>query len=383
MKHKDSHNNPPRDPLAKVKAIVPPVASRFKKQTLQQQTAEALESLPRITNETVAEHREEVLKGARKYKYPLSHSKNKIITISIVLLVVMTVSFIILSIVNLYKFQSATSAMYRVTQIVPFPVAKVGKDYVAYENYLFELRRYMYYYRTQQQVDFSSESGKRQLELYKPRAMESIVQDLYVKQLAAKNGVSVSDGEVDDAIKMLRTQNRLDSDKELASVIRRFYNWSINDLRRELKQELLAQKVAAKLDTAAAAKASEVLQQAKNGTDFGTLAKQYSDDSTTKDNGGQYADTAITTSTQEVPAVVVRELAKMKPGEVSSVITSPTSFEIVKLLEVSADQKYKVAHIQINFQSIDTFTKPIAENTKARYFIQVDMDAASNSTTTP
>ena len=372
MKQKDNPSDRSSNgPLAKVKAVVPPVASRFKKQTLQQQTAEALENLPRITNETVAEHREEVLKGARKYKYPLSHSKHKIIIISAVLLFVVFVASLTTAIVNLYKMQSTSSAMYRVTQIVPFPVAKVGKDYVAYENYLFELRRYMYYYRTQQQVDFSSESGKRQLELYKPRAMDSIVQDVYVKQLAAKNDISVSDGEVDDAVKMLRTQNRLASNKELASVIRRFYNWSIGDLERELRQELLAQKVAAKLDTAAAGKAADVLQQAKNGADFAALAKQYSDDTSTKEGGGQYADTAITISSQEVPVVVVRELAKMKPGEVSNVITSSTSFEIVKLLSVDETGKYKAAHIQVNFRPVDDFTKDAAAKTKVTYYIDV------------
>ncbi len=371
MKQNNSSDNSSHNPLAKVKSVVPPVASRFKKQSLQQQTAEALENLPRITNETVAEHREEVLKGARKYKYPLSHSKHKIIIISAALLFIVLMAFLVGSIVNLYKLQSTSSAMYRVTQIVPFPVAKVGKDYVSYENYLFELRRYMYYYRTQQQVDFSSESGKRQLELYKPRAMASIVQDVYVKQLAAKNGITVSSEEVDDAVKMLRTQNRLASNKELASVIRRFYNWSINDLERELHQELLAQKVAAKLDTAAATKATDVLRQAKSGADFGALAKQYSDDTSTKDNGGQYTDTTIVIGSQEVPAVVVRELAKMKPGEVSSVITSPTSFEIVKLLSVDSNGKYKASHIQINFRPVSDFTKEVAAKTKVTYYIDI------------
>jgi len=42
---------------------------------------EAISNLPRITNETIAEHREEVLSSARKYIYPLQHSLQRIVSI--------------------------------------------------------------------------------------------------------------------------------------------------------------------------------------------------------------------------------------------------------------------------------------------------------------
>src|SRR5665811_1912030 len=49
--------------------------------------------VPYITNETVAEHREQVLKGARKYIYPLQHSKHRIVVISTSIFVSMVVAF--------------------------------------------------------------------------------------------------------------------------------------------------------------------------------------------------------------------------------------------------------------------------------------------------
>src|SRR5579863_6773102 len=54
---------------------------------------EAIQAVPRITNETVAEHREAVLSSARKYIYPLRHSSHKIVTISVSLFVVVVVLF--------------------------------------------------------------------------------------------------------------------------------------------------------------------------------------------------------------------------------------------------------------------------------------------------
>jgi hypothetical protein len=73
MKAKDDQKKhlSAKERIDKIKSVVPPVAARFKKPTLQQQTDEALENVPRITNETVAEHREKVLAGGRKFKYPV------------------------------------------------------------------------------------------------------------------------------------------------------------------------------------------------------------------------------------------------------------------------------------------------------------------------
>ena len=64
---KDKTNGKIKGGIAKIKAIVPPVPKRFKKQNIQDQTEEALQNVPRITNETVAEHREEILRGARRH----------------------------------------------------------------------------------------------------------------------------------------------------------------------------------------------------------------------------------------------------------------------------------------------------------------------------
>lgn len=377
MKAKDDQKKhlSAKERIDKIKSVVPPVAARFKKPTLQQQTDEALENVPRITNETVAEHREEVLKGARRFKYPLEHSKHKIVMVSAGLLVTALVAFFVGTAISLYRLQSTSGFMYHVTQVVPFPVAKVGKHYVAYENYLFELRRYMHYYHTQQQVDFASKSGKFQLETYRPKAMQKVVDSVYVKDLARQHNITVGDDEVRDALGMLRVQNRLSSDKELASVIHRFYDWSVDDLKRELQQELLAQKVAAALDEQTGAKAGDVLRQAKAGGDFAALAGQYSDDQATKTNGGQYADTAIAAGSQEVAPVIIRELSRLKPGEVSSIITTPTSFEIVKLLEKDAAGKYRAAHIELRFKEITAYTAAQAKKSTVKYYISIPKSA--------
>ena len=123
--------------------------------------------IPRITNETVATHREDVLKSARKYIYPLQHSKNRIVIITVSIIVIAVVAFFTYCTLALYKFQSYSTFLYKVTQVVPFPIARVGGHFVSYNNYLFELDHYVHYYQTQQKLNFNSTSGKQQLANYK------------------------------------------------------------------------------------------------------------------------------------------------------------------------------------------------------------------------
>lgn len=59
----------------------------------EEKVSDALAGVPRITNETVTEHREEVLSSARKYIYPLQHSRHRIVKLSVGLLVLVIVAF--------------------------------------------------------------------------------------------------------------------------------------------------------------------------------------------------------------------------------------------------------------------------------------------------
>ncbi len=346
--------------LRKMRTVIPPVPKRFKRVRGEERIQEAFENIPNITNETVAEHREDVLKGARKYKYPLQHTKHRIVIVSTVLLLVSAVGFFVYVGLALYKFQSSSAFVYRVTQVLPFQVARAGTHFVSYENYLFELRRYQHYYQTQQRVDFGTKSGKDQLASYKPKAMDEVVQAAYVKQLAAKQNVVLTNQELTDELDSLRAQNQ-SSDQELVEVTNKFFGWSLEDLKREIKQEMLAQKVATTLDTAAQTRAKDALTQVQGGADFATVAAAKSEDASTKANGGQYVNTAITLASTDVPPAVVHQLLKMKVGEVSGVVATGSSLEIVKLL-ANDNGKLKAAHISFTVTPIE---KVVADYQKA------------------
>jgi parvulin-like peptidyl-prolyl isomerase len=354
--------------LKKPKLKAPTKLRRHKRP--EEKISQALSDVPRITSDTLEEHREEVLSSARKYIYPLQHSKHNVVRNSILILLLVMIVFFAGCAAALYKFQSTNVFIYGVTKVVPFPVAKIGSHWVSYKSYLFELRRNMHYYHTQQHADFTTRGGKQQLKRLKSQALDSAVQAAYVNELADQHGVTVSDRAVNDEVALLRQQNRLgSSDRVLQDVLNEFWGWSENDFKHELHQQLLQQAVVAKLDTTTNKRASSALNRLEQGADFGKLAAKVSDDTDTKSHGGQYA-SPITANDRSLPPALTAQITKLKPGQISGIINTGYGLEIVKIIDKSHDSTH-VAHIQFRFKPITDYTKQLKQQQPVHKFIKI------------
>jgi len=309
---------------------------KFKDKRLEKKEQAENALVPRITNENVAEHREVVLSGARKYIYPLQHSKHRIViwTTSLVILTILV--FMSSSVFLLYRKQTTSGFMYQVTKVLPFPVARSGNTFIAYENYLFELRHYIHYYETQQKLSFETEAGQDQLASYKKRALDDVVNLAYTKKIAEERGISVSSEEIDEQIRIAREQKRLGSSEDIfEDVLRQYWNWSIDDFRRSFADELIVQKVTRALDQDTENRAIEALARISAGEDFGAIAKQYSDEEATRDAGGEFG--LVDPTNRNVSQQTVDTLLRLEAGQYSGITVTPYeaghALEIVKNLE--------------------------------------------------
>ncbi len=337
---------------------------------------EVSESVPRITNETVAAHREEVLGSARKYIYPLQHSKHRIVLVSTALIIMAVVVFFTYSTLALYKFQSSSTFLYRVSQVIPFPIARAAGRFVSYEDYLFELRHYTHYYENQLNTDFTDPKNAPQLADFKRRALDKVINDAYVKKLAEQQGITVTDQEVNDQIAIVRNQNRLGSDdKVFEDVLKDYWGWSVDDFKRSLRQELLAQKVVAKMDTDTSGRASAALAELQGGADFAAVAKKYSDDARTKDSGGEFG-YPIERTDRNLTAQATDALFKLPPGQVSPIVNTGYGLEILKNIE-NQGERIRGAHILFNFKDINAYVNDLKEQQKARAFIALPAPAVT------
>lgn len=94
----------------------------------------------RITNETVAEHREQILAGGRRFKYPIQYARHKLVVNAVVITLVAAAFLVLLGWWQLYIVQNSSSFLYRLTRIFPVPVAAVDGQQVRFSDYLVQYR---------------------------------------------------------------------------------------------------------------------------------------------------------------------------------------------------------------------------------------------------
>lgn len=322
----------------------------------------------RITNETVAEHRERILSEARKFKYPLQYTKHRILLISIGIVIIATISFLGFAGWQLYVVQNTDKFIYRLTQAIPAPVASVDGDWVNYSDYLRELRSSIHYFSTKEAINFNSDDGKRQLEYQKRLALDKAIQGALVARIAGQEGLSISSKELNDFIDAQIGNNHLGLSRDAyAQVISDYYDWSLDEYGQSVKNQLLSEKVSAKLDQAAHDKAASAIKSLDSGSDFGKLVADVSDDAATKDRGG---DVGAVARDSTDPSGLVAAAIKLQPGQHSDIIQGVDGFYIIKLIDINKDAVH-FAKIFIKYTYLDQKIAQLKSQGKISEFIKV------------
>ena len=161
----------------------------------------------RITNETVAEHRERILAGGKRFKYPIQYTKHKLVVNAVLIGLTVLITFVVFSWWQLYKVQTTDEFFYRLTRALPLPAAKVDGEDVKYGDYLLNYKISETYLNTVERADQNKyadgASSKSIYDFYKAQAMNNAVADAYARKIANEQHISISDQQVDQAIKNL------------------------------------------------------------------------------------------------------------------------------------------------------------------------------------
>ncbi len=322
----------------------------------------------RITNETVAEHREDILAGGRRFKYPIQYVKHKLVLNSLLItataLLVMTALFWYL----LYVAQYNSKFIYRLTQLVPVPVAQVDGHYVRYSDYLKKYRSDIFSLVKQEQIDLNSADGERQSDYYKRQELNSAIKDAYAQKLANELGISVSNAEIDAFITSSVNSKAISLEAYEKTVLRDFYDWSLDEYRGVVRTRLLTQRVSFAIDDAAKSKATELQRQAAAGQDFATLAKASSDDQATQAQGGDMGQLPIAS---QDPNGLIEQAAKLDAGQVSGLIQGRDGYYVIKL--ASKDTvNVRFSMIKVELKEFDKRFEDIKKQDKIEEYIDVE-----------
>lgn len=321
----------------------------------------------RITNETVAEHREKILAGGRRFKYPVQVAKHRLAIISIIIGVLAVVLLIVLAWQQLYIAQNTSKLLYRVTEIVPVSVASVDGTDVRYSSYLKKYRSSIYYLQQQNSINLRSADGQRQSDHIKGLELDSAERDTYALKIASQKNVVVTNKEVDEFISKDIARKNISFDAYEKTVLNSFYDWSLSDYKAVVKTELLKRKVRFVVDTTAQQKANSLYSQLQGGANFADLARAQSDDDLTKVNGG---DSGTVSIDNEDSNGLITAANALTPGQISAPIKGTDGYYIVKLNGKTATSvSYSI--IKVKLSKFDENFQKLREDGKIKEFIKV------------
>jgi len=306
------------------------------------------EETSRITTETIAAHRERILAGGRRFKYPVQYARHKLVINAIIITVATLLILVGVGYWQLYSAQNTSDFIYRVTRVLPLPVAVIDGQPVRYSDYLMKYRSSIHYLQDKERVNLKTEDGKRQSDFVKQQAMEDALADAYAIKLAKENNVTVSAAELETYLKQQRSSSDGDvSEATYDAVILDYYGWSPEEYRHAMETKLLRQKVTYEVDQ----KAKSVAEDIGKRITAGSLDMKVIADEVTKASNTQVVYGAlgfVPKSNQD--GGLAAAASKLQKGQISSIIKSATGegYYYVKLVDINDTQvNYEYVHVPL------------------------------------
>jgi hypothetical protein len=323
----------------------------------------------RITNETVAEHRERILAGGRRFKYPMQYARHKLVFNTIIVAVVALVLLVVVGWWQLYSVQTTSSFMYRITRILPLPVASVDGAQVHYSDYLMGYNASIHYLRQSEQLDLNTDNGKRQVIDNKRKSMDNAIADAYAGKLAKGLTISVTDKEIDQVIDDDRNtaNGRISQETYDASALN-ILGWGPDEYRQDAKSKLIRQEVSYAIDTTAKTRQEKALQLLQQDADFDKAAVALGGTGTAKATSGLSGLVPLTNR----DGGLSKAAAKLEKGKISPVVKTSTGdgYYFVKLLDRN-DRQISYAYLRIPLTTFDEQLAALKKDGKVKEYITI------------
>lgn len=222
-----------------------------------------------------------------------------------------------------------------VTTTLPYPAAIVGSEWITVNEYRDNLEavKYVNDLKIQQGIDPSAllTDEENQVGVY-----DTLVRSSVIRELAEKNGITVTDQEVEDEFSALVQE----AGDEVDAIIKDFYGLSREEFKSKvIRMSLVVDKLDAKLQSdpqfqdPARAEAAQILERIRAGEDFATLAEEFGDDDT-RALGGDLGYFGRGRMVKEFEDAVFA----LEVGQVSEPTLTRYGFHIIKLEERKAGE---------------------------------------------
>lgn len=325
----------------------------------------------RITSETIVQHREYILSGGRKFKYPLQYARHKLVINTIIISIVALLIVVLVGWWQLYPAQNTSEFMYRITKVIPVPVAVVDGQSVLYSDYLVKYLSSVHYLEQKEQLSLKTDDGKKQVEYIKQQSMQDAIADAYAAKLAKNLGILVSGSELEGFL----IEQRQSSDGEIStqtynSVIMDYYGWSPAEYRQVTQNKLLRQKVSYAVDDKALNAINSAINIVK--VDPETSLKTLADTISAQKSVNVVYNTSDWVPKNNQDGGLSTEAAKLNKLQASGTIKSSTGdgYYIIRLLDSNSLQ-VNYEYIRVPLTAFAEALNEVTSSGKVKVYISV------------
>jgi hypothetical protein len=342
----------------------------MKKLRLKRRDKSTKETPSRITNETVAEHRERILAGGRRFKYPMQYARHKLIFNTIIVTVAALLLVVLVGWWQLYIVQNTSTFFYRVTRVLPLPVASVDSESVHYGDYLMYYNSSAHYLQKNEQLNLQSEDGKRQLDYIKRKSMDTVVADAYATKLAKEKDISISEDRINKVIEEDRnTVNGHISQETYDASALNILGWAPEEYRQDIRAKLIRQDVSYAIDENAKKREEHAASLVKApSAEFNKIAIEFGGEGNEKVEAGVSGLVPHANRDGGLSAAAL----KLEKGQVSGVIKTTTGdgYYFVKQLE-KTDAQVSYAYLKIPLTEFNKRLAALRKDGKIHEYIHI------------
>ena len=317
--------------------------------------------------EKVEERREEVLAQGRKFKYPLQWTKHRVVVNTILIAFIM-IALVITGIwLALYQFSMTDDFLFRITEVVPLPVANVDGEDTRFSDYLMFYRSSMTSIERQSGNQFDEGSVEELRAEYKRSALTEAEKYTYASKIAKEQGIEVTDEEVANEFDRHLKIGGIDRSEEgFIKIIKDNFGLDKSEYERMLYLTLLKSKVEIAIDEEAAKTVKQVEKiLAESDNDYHKVAEELGEKVNYQETGGLV-------DSKNIDGGRASEAMKLEPGKSSGKFVSMNGdgYYFVKLIK-KTDSQVDFVSIKVPFTEFDKRFDKLKEENKINEFITI------------
>ncbi len=325
------------------------------------------EEVHKTEKEKLEERREEILAHGRKFKYPMQFAKHRLILVTIAVALVALILAGTYGWVSLYKTQNVGDVLYRITTVLPVPVANVDGQSVRYSDYQMIYRSSMMPVEQQNGSSDSEEGDTESIKkFYKRTALTEAEKYSYALKIGASLDIKVSDEQVNKAFEEhLKIGGLERSEESFLKILKDNFGMTKEEYKRMLYLSLMEVEVSKKIDTKAMEKTEQAEKMLReNGGDFHAVAEALQI---------EYEETGDLVDIMNIDGGRSAKAFEMEDGQISEPFVSQNGdyYFILKLIS-KTDTKVSYVSLGIKFTQLEHDFDTLVEDGKVKEYIELE-----------